>query len=345
MQKKKDHDTLFKILADDALEDLVSLTFPDLISWIGFNEAIKAEINLNDAAHLDNKLFADVVLIAPHKKNEDEVVIVHLEFQSYQQEEYKEKFAQRMFQYFCRIYGIYGDYFPKKRGYSKYSGKRCIYVPLAIMSHKCPQNTLTQYEIITKDMEWDEEYKVENFVVNKYNYRKVHLKKFNWKQYKDDLNIATIALLGNMDHKEDEKAEMKFLSVRKIYDESLEIDLKVKETLLSFIETYLELNEAQTKQFDELVKNLCESNPQLGGIIMEGLQEIRTKWHKQGEEKGIHGTIIAVAAEQFEITEKEVTQRLKHELAKINSNNKNKAINIILKSKTISEARTKLKNL
>ena len=285
MKSNTDHDALFKNLSEIAADDLIALTFPEIYPWIDLSNPIRHKEDLNDVAHLDSKLYADTILVCPYKGHKDtdegKVVIVHLEYQSYRQPEYKEKFAQRMFQYYCRIYGIFGDYMPEDGEYKEHRGKECIYVPLAILSDKCPQNTVTEYKVKQDEVEF--------FKVSEYNYRKKHLKTINWQdclsKYKN--NLAAIALLGKMKHKDEEKPEIKLASYKELYGDGLVLQSDEYGVLVAFIEEYLELSEDQQQEFNDLLTQLEEDDPMLGGKIMKQLEHFETKWHRQGKQSGI----------------------------------------------------------
>lgn len=335
--RKKEHDFLFKKLIETACEDLISITFGDLISWVDFSSAIKAEININDIAHIDSKLYADSVILAPHKSGDDKVVIVHIEFQSYRQKEYAEKFAQRMYQYHCRLYGIFGDFFPDTKEYPQFKGKKCFYVPLAILSNKCPEDTPTNFKVVTDDMKYDGQYEVDKFAVTEYNYRKKHLRELNWKEYAKTNNVAAIGLLGNMNHEDGDKPMIKLTSLKLIYGDYVNLDYQTEELMVAFVETYLTLDKEQQKEFERLLQHLNTSNQKLGGKIMSRLGELTTKWHIDGQKDMLIKNVVTSASVKFEIKSEEVKSLLEESLNKVDIDDADKIMSCLFNSSTLKD--------
>ncbi|MGP4070371.1 hypothetical protein [Halobacillus sp. B29] len=348
MSKYKDHDFLFKQLSKIAPEGLVQLTFPDLCEWLDLSESIMVTEGINDMAHMHNQLFYDTVLLCPPKGNTDEgnsnsVFVVHIEFQSYRQGEYHDKFAQRMFQYFCRLYGLYGDYFPYKREYKEYKGNKVEYIPLAILSDRCPVNTPDEFVLGSVEGELP--------FVSQYHYRKKHLKDFEWREtllQRAD-NLAAIALVGKMKHHEEERPLMKYQSFYMLYSVHDPVE-STKEVILAFIDEYLELNDEEEEVFEQHLINLMDSDDPLGGRIMEEYNGFKTKWGRMEAVNETKNHIVSLVAAILDgYTEEQVRHELNTELAHIDYKNREEVFQAITSQiktlRSINEVREAMGNV
>jgi len=159
------HDQLFKELINTFFEEFLEAFFPDVHDNIDFHaiKPLSEEVYTNVLKGSTRRL--DIV-VETTLKGTDVVVIVHIEPQSYKQDD----FHERMYHYFSLLYNKY---------------QKPI-VPIAVFSYK------ESWEKNQYTMEFP------FFHVLTFNYMTLHLRKKNWRDYIRSDNPAAAALLSKI---------------------------------------------------------------------------------------------------------------------------------------------------
>ncbi|WP_404452243.1 Rpn family recombination-promoting nuclease/putative transposase [Virgibacillus necropolis] len=202
------HDQLFKELIHTFFSDFLELFFPEVHLHIDFS-SIKP---------LSNEMFTDMIegesrkadiVIETKLKGQDTLIIIHVEPQSYSQE----NFNERMYQYFSLLYNKY----------------RKPILPIAIFSYN--EHRYEQNEFMIK---------FPFFHVLTFNFLMLELKKMNWRDYIQSNNPVAAALLSKMGYTEKERVQVK----KEFLQMLVKMEMNPAKTSLinGFFESYLRLN-------------------------------------------------------------------------------------------------------
>lgn len=254
-----DHDRLFKELISTFFEEFMLLFFPN----------VHESMDYNHTAFLSEELYRDILkgeknrvdlLIETKLKGEDGLIIVHIEPQSYDQDDFNE----RMFIYFSRLYEKY-----RKR-----------ILPIAIFSY---DKIKEEPNLFTVEFPF---HQVLNF-----EFLKVELKKQNWRDYLKQDNPVAAALLSKMGYAKEEKVQVKLEFLRMLT--RLELDPARIDLIADIFETYLRLNESEE---DKLQAEIRKLNPEEEAKVME----ITTSWHEKGMKEGEKKAELKIARKMLE---------------------------------------------
>lgn len=241
-----DHDRFFKELIKTFFKEFMELFFPQA----------HALIDYNDATFLDKEIFTDVtegdkhridILVRTKFKDEDGYVLIHIEPQAYGMN----GFNRRMFKYFCRLHEEHN--------------KKIL--PIAVFSHRGKKEEPTEYSVGFSFVD-----------ILHFNFLKIQLIKLNWRNYINNINPVSAALLSKMNFKKEERVKVKIEFLRIFL--KLELDEAKSELVYGFFEKYLRLNKEEEKMFQEQIK---EEFPQQE---KEEYRRIITSWHEIGISEG-----------------------------------------------------------
>ena len=218
------HDQLFKELINTFFEEFLEAFFPDVHNNIDFHaiKPLSEEVYTNLLEGSTRRL--DIV-VETTLKGTDVIVIVHIEPQSYKQDD----FHERMYHYFSLLYNKY---------------QKPI-VPIAVFS----------YEESWEKNQYTMEFPF--FHVLTFNYMTLHLRKKNWRKYIRSENPAAAALLSKMGYDEKERVQVKKESLRMIT--RIELDPAKERPIYGFFETYLKLTEEEEEKLMEEVEKLPDA--------------------------------------------------------------------------------------
>ncbi|MFK4997067.1 hypothetical protein ACI2OX_04225 [Bacillus sp. N9] len=135
-------------------------------------------------------------------KGEESIILIHVEPQSYFQQE----FHERMFIYCSRLYEKY----------------RKPILPIAIFSYNDRRDVPDQFTIDFPTLQ-----------VNKFTYLQIHLIKMNWRKFIHKNNPVAAALLSKMGYKEDERVQVKMEFLRTL--SRLELNPAKTELIYGFL--------------------------------------------------------------------------------------------------------------
>ncbi|WP_139294426.1 DUF4351 domain-containing protein, partial [Microcystis aeruginosa] len=157
-----------------------------------------------------------------------------------------------------------------------------------------------------------------DFKVLEFNYQVVQLNRLNWRDFLNQPNPVASALMAKMNIAEKERAKVKAECLRLLI--TLRLDAARMQLISGFIDTYLNLNPVEERQFQEEISTFSQP-------VQEGVMQITTSWMRQGIELGIERGIeqgIERGIEQgiergIEREKTLILRQLKRKLGEINS--------------------------
>ncbi|WLR50621.1 Rpn family recombination-promoting nuclease/putative transposase [Bacillus tianshenii] len=242
----QDHDRWFKELLGTFFEEFFAAFFPHV------SEAVDFEAT----TFLSEELFTDILegekrrvdLLAKVRLRQDEaIVIIHVEPQSYKQE----AFNERMFVYFSRLYEKH----------------RKPILPVAVFSYDENYEERDTFEVTFPFKE-----------VLRFAFDKLELRKLNWRDYLKAPNPAAAALLSKMNYSKAERVQVKKEFLRMLV--KMELDDARMTLITGFFERYLKLNPQEETELRAEITTLPEEEE-------EAVMKIETSWHKKGREEGL----------------------------------------------------------
>ena len=238
------HDQLFKQLIHTFFGEFMEAFFPEVQEHIDF-ATLKPLSEQMYTDLIDGESRTVDILIETKLKNEDTIIIIHIEPQSYPQT----NFNERMFQYFSLIY---------KR-------ERKPILPIAIFSYDERRYEKSQFTISFPFKH-----------VLTFEFLMLELRKMNWRSYIHTNNPAAAALLSKMGYSDKERVQVRKEFLRMLVKMELN---PAKATLINgFFETYLSLNEEEEEELMEEIKQLDKNEA-------EQIFELPNSWRDKGKRK------------------------------------------------------------
>lgn len=242
-----DHDRLFKELLSTFFWEFIELFFP----------AVATYLETDSITFLDKEVFTDVtagerrevdLVVKARFRGQDSFFLVHVEQQSQSQSE----FGRRMFSYFARLHEKYA--LP-------------VY-PIVVFSFEMPQRSEPNtYRVAFPDK-----------VVLDFNYAVIQLNCLNWREFLQQTNPVAAALMARMQIQPADRPKVKAECLRLLA--TLHLDPARMQLISGFIDTYLRLNAAEEKLFQQELSKI-----EL--IEQEQIMEIVTSWMEQGIQQGL----------------------------------------------------------
>src|SRR3954454_22257653 len=252
------HDQLFKQLIHTFFGEFMEAFFPEVQEHIDFatlkplSEQMYTDLIDGESRMVD-------ILVEAKLKNEDTIILIHIEPQSYPQT----NFNERMFQYFSLIY---------KR-------ERKPILPIAIFSYDEKRYEKSQFTISFPFKH-----------VLTFEFLMLELRKMNWRSYIHTNNPVAAALLSKMGYSDKERVQVRKEFLRMLVKMELN---PAKATLINgFFETYLSLNEEEVEELMEEIKQLHKNEA-------EQIFELPNSWRDKGRKEGIQEGIQKVAIEML----------------------------------------------
>ena len=241
-----DHDRLFKELLSTFFVEFIELFFPQVMTYL----------EPDSITFLDKEVFTDVtageryeadLLVQAQFQNRSSYFLIHVENQSYNQA----NFNKRMFRYFARLHEKYD--LP-------------IY-PVVVFSYEQPLKAAeSSYQLEFPD-----------FKVLEFNYRVLQLDRLNWRDFLNQRNPITSALMAKMQIATEDRPKVKAQCLRLLV--TLKLDPAKMQLISGFIDIYLNLDESEEQIFQEELGTI-ESEER------EQVMQIVTSWMKTGIEQG-----------------------------------------------------------
>jgi hypothetical protein len=246
-QQNIDHDRLFKELLTIFFVDFVELFFPKLREYL----------DPNSVTFLDKEVFTDVtmgeryetdILVRARFAERDSYFLIHTENQASP----NTAFNQRMFRYFSRLHEKFN--LP-------------IY-PIVIFSYDRPKKeAASYYQVAFPDLE-----------VLKFQYRVIQLNRLNWRDFLEQKNPVASALMAKMKIAPEDRPRVKVECLRLLA--TLRLDPARMQLISGFVDSYLKLNESETRQFVEQIAKIRSEEK-------EEVMQIVTSWMEEGIEIGL----------------------------------------------------------
>lgn len=270
------HDQLFKQLIHTFFEEFLEAFFPDVHKLVDFqhlkpiSEEVHTDLHHGDTRRLD-------IVIETKLKDQDALIIIHVEPQSYIQAD----FHERMYHYFSMLYNKY----------------RKPIIPIAVFSYENIRQEPDTFHITFPF-----------FHVLTFNFLKLELKQMNWRDFIKTSNPAVAALLSKMGYSDKEKTEVKFEFLRMM--SRMEINPAKMRFINGFFERYLTLDEKEEATVMERIKNSPDMEK-----IMELPISYEEKGKEIGKEIGKREVALSMLKEgsSFEFIKK-VTSLSFHEI-------------------------------
>jgi hypothetical protein len=254
------HDQLFKQLVRTFFAEFMEAFFPEVQEHIDFS-VLKPLSEQMYTDLIEGKSRTVDLLIETKLKNEDTIIIIHLEPQSSPQTD----FNDRMFRYFSLIY----------------QRERKPILPIAIFSYDEKRNEKDKF-IMSFPF----------FHVLTFTFLMLELRKMNWRSYIHTNNPAAAALLSKMGYSEKEKVQVKKEFLRMLVKMKLN---PAKAVLINgFFETYLSLNEEEEEELMEEIKQLDKNEA-------EQIFELPNSWRDKGRKEGIQEVALEMLKKGFSI--------------------------------------------
>jgi hypothetical protein len=265
-----DHDAIFKELLSTFFLDFLELFVPQVLEY-----AEPSEFSLEPTETIrevfapvgqGKKKVADVVARLSFR-DEPACFLVHVESESSAYRE--EDFRWRMFHYFSRLHEKY----------------RLSVYPIALFTFDAPfQEQENRYTVSFPDRQ-----------VLEFSFVSIQLNRLNWRDFLRRENPVASALMAKMRMAPSERAQVKAECLRLLA--TLELNREKMELISGFIGTYLRLDEAEEKEFQQAVERL-----DLG--IKERVMEFATDWQEKGREQGLRegksGSILRTLELRFD---------------------------------------------
>jgi len=256
------HDQIFKELINNFFAEFLEVFFPE----------VHADIDFESIKPLSEELFTDLlkgenrrvdIVIEAKLKNQDTLIIIHVEPQS----TYQKDFHQRMHNYFSLLYNKY----------------RKPILPIAVFSYDGHYVEENQFTI-----------GFPFFHVLTFNFLMLELKKKNWREYLESDNPVAAALLCKMDYTKEEKVQVKFEFLRMIT--KMELDPARARFIIGFFEQYLELDEKEEEKLMEEINQ--QDNPEKFTQLPISWEE---KGIRKGKEQELKKVVLEMLKEELPI--------------------------------------------
>jgi hypothetical protein len=241
-----DHDQLFKLLLTTFFIEFLELFFPEVAAYVEPGSLVALDKELYSDAVEGENFNADILMQARFK-GQKTWFLIHVEPQSYQEK----AFEDRMFRYFALIY---------------LKHHQPIY-PIALFSYDYPLRREPDNFTIA----------FPNKRVLAFSYDVIQLNRLNWRDFLNRPNPVASALMAKMRIAPKDRPKVKLACLRMLV--GLKLNPVQKRLISGFVDTYLELDQAQLQEFQaNLVKIPADEK--------EEVMELTTSWKQEGIEIG-----------------------------------------------------------
>ncbi|MGG7162961.1 Rpn family recombination-promoting nuclease/putative transposase [Clostridium ihumii] len=272
MNKQHDFDAAWKSILEAFEVEITELLFPELfdkIAWELGTESLDKELLEIQKEIFDKdsseKIISDKIIKVRLKNNENKIIFIHVEVQSYSSD--KEVFGERMFRYFYRIWDKFRY---------KYNDKSEI-IAAAIYTYKGSRGKDKSY--IYKLPEIEKE-------ILTYNFKTIDVETLDLNKISEENPLKLVFKMAKILLETGAKDEDIFNAKINLAEELKDYD-KVKnneqiKALVDFLEYLFLIND------EELDEKYNEYKRISGGVYKMTIEEIRKKYYTQkGREEGI----------------------------------------------------------
>ena len=273
------HDQLFKELLTVFFVEFLELFFPAVLEYL----------DTETIAFLDKELFINTVqgekkimdIVASAKfQQQDYSFLIHIENESKSNTDFNE----RLFRYFCTLFLRYN---------------RPVY-PIVVFSYDKPKRLdKSSFVIDFPDKQ----------VLN-FDYEIVQLNSLDWRNFINQKNPVAAALMAKMDINVEDRPKVKAECLRLLV--TLELDPAKMELISGFVDTYLNLDEAEETIFqDELSTINIEEQEQIMEITTSWQRKGRLEGLEEGKVEGQSNTILRLLNRKFGSLDVTTSERIK----------------------------------
>jgi Putative transposase, YhgA-like len=275
-----DHDRLFKELLTTFFVEFLDLFFPKLAAALQRDtiEFLSQEqfVNL-----FDGEVYLADIVVKARFKGKDAFFLIHVEHQSTA----PIAFPRRFFRYYAAIF--------QKHGLPVY--------PIVVYSHDAPKKAQPNvYRVDFPDGE-----------VLRFRYRVVQLNRLSWRGFVNSHNPVASALMAKMRVAERDRPRVKVECLRLMV--TLKLDRARMRLIAAFVDTYLNLNEAEDSRFNRSLAAAKLLPEQRKEVV-----EIVTSWERKGIEKGrmegldaLRAVLLDIVAARFGDANESVASRIR----------------------------------
>ncbi len=252
IEKWIDHDKLFKKLTRRFFVEFMQGFYPELARDMDIDSV--RFLDKEDNKRKKTKI-ADMLVEAKFAFSKNSVLI-HIEFKAQRVRGY----SRKVYEYFNRFYEEHGN------------------AVISIVVHTHDVNVTEESGFVL-----DTPY----IKILEFNHFTLQLSREPWRKYLDKPNPLTVAFMTKMSYQAEEKVDVKIECFRML--ESLDLGDEDYNILISFIETYLVLNEEEETIFDKKLdkKEVEKVMEFITSYELRGREEGFKKGERKGERKGI----------------------------------------------------------
>jgi hypothetical protein len=273
-----DHDQLFKELLRTFFKEFLEVFFPSVFEAVDqkhfkfLQQESFVDINKGEKKIVD-------LLVETKLKDEDSVIVVHVETQAQPEEDFNE----RMFIYFSRLYQNF----------------RCRILPIAVFSHDAAVKEPLEFRI-----------GFPFFSVLDFRFLTLHLRHRDWREYIRSDNPAAAALMSKMNYTQEEKVRVKLEFLKMLV--RMNLNPGQKEYITQFFETYLPLTPEEDSELQERINN--EFSEEEVGIMITLMTSWERKGRKEGKEEGKgegkSEMLLMIAKKRFTFLTPEIEEKI-----------------------------------
>ena len=241
------HDELFKLLLENFFVEFLELFVPKAAQLLDRNHLKFSPQEVIPDILEKNKHVVDI-LVETRLRDEEGVVLVHVENQAQRDPKYN----QKMFLYFCALYQKY---------------RRKI-LPIVVYAHDSEIEERSSYSL--------------GFSFHRairFEFLPVHLKRLDWRQFIQQPNPVAAALLSKMGYTSREKVAVKVEFARMLT--RMQLDPARQTLLTSFFETYLVLDNDEEQDYEQQLRQ------DLAPEEVDKVIELTTSYHERGRAEGL----------------------------------------------------------
>lgn len=280
------HDRLFKELLTLFLYEFLELFVPDLAKLVDpatiefFDKEMFTELGLGDRREAD--LVARATMAA-----EPVFFLIHVEHQA----QHVEKFERRMFRYWATLYERYN--LP-------------VY-PVAVFS----------YSTVKRIMAEEHRVAFPEFTPLIFQFRTIHLKRLDWRDYALRVNPVAAALMARMKIPRRDRPRVKLACLRLLAN--LNLDKARSFYVAHFVEQYLRLNPQEHQEFAAEIETIAAgereavmkvTNSWFEQGLEQGLEQGRERGLHEGRQQGARASIVALLERRFGLLDQGLVNRL-----------------------------------
>jgi len=249
-----DHDQLFKQLLSTFFLDFLELFFPEVLTYVEPDSLVFLEQEFFTDIPLGEKKLLDVVVKVrfkavplPPSLQEEAFFIIHVENQATAQSQ----FPRRMFRYFMRLF--------ERHDLPVY--------PIVLFSFDTPQRPEpNSFQIMFPDLP-----------LLDFRFQAIQLNRLSWRDFVNRQNPVASALMSKMQIAPQDRPRVKLECLRLLA--TLQLDPARMQLISGFVDTYLQLNREEERQFTAQLSTIKASE-------QEQVMQIVTSWMEQGLERG-----------------------------------------------------------